>query len=156
MAIDVPGVGGRVTSVRPALAEFDDVAEVSRFRLVRGRPGSGDRGEPPASADELAAPRHDCEGEGTARCASRRSSRAPGETCVWPLVNTRATPARGASETLSFGEALALIGISRNTLYRLAAEGRIPGAQKLGKAWRFHRGTLLHFLAHPELYGRRR
>lgn len=59
-------------------------------------------------------------------------------------------------ETLSFAEALALVGVSRNTLYRLAAEARIPGAQRIGKTWRFHRATLLDFLAHPELYRQRR
>ncbi|MEZ4448952.1 MAG: helix-turn-helix domain-containing protein [Nannocystaceae bacterium] len=71
-----------------------------------------------------------------------RSSRAT----LWSSSRSRRTPA----------EALALVGVSRNTLYRLAHEGRIPGAQKLGTIWRFHRATLLDFLAHPELHRQRR
>ncbi|MCB9705526.1 MAG: helix-turn-helix domain-containing protein [Myxococcales bacterium] len=113
-----------------------------------------------ARAGEPASPRPKrCFGEGSARCDPRGQGqgRVRAHTCTWPASRTDDPPGPQAEgETLSFAEALALIGISRNTLYRLAAEGRIPGAQKLGKAWRFHRGTLLHFLAHPELYRRRR
>jgi excisionase family DNA binding protein len=48
--------------------------------------------------------------------------------------------------TIAFDEALALIGISRNTLYALVKKGKIPGARKLGSTWRFHREVLLEWL----------
>jgi len=40
-----------------------------------------------------------------------------------------------------------MIGVSRNTLYRLCKGHEIPGVRKVGKSWRFHRETLLNFLA---------
>lgn len=49
--------------------------------------------------------------------------------------------------TIRFGEALRLVGVSRNTFYRLLAEGRVPGARKLGNTWRIHRATFLAWLA---------
>ena len=55
---------------------------------------------------------------------------------------------------LDFQEARALLRVSRNTLYRLAAAGRLPGATKVGKSWRFHRALLLDWLAHPTQHPR--
>jgi len=49
--------------------------------------------------------------------------------------------------TISFSEALAIIGVSRNTLYKLISGKVIPGVRKLGGTWRFHRQTLLDWLA---------
>jgi excisionase family DNA binding protein len=49
--------------------------------------------------------------------------------------------------TISFHEARAIIGVSRNTLYRLLHAKKIPGVRKLGGTWRFHRATLLRWLA---------
>lgn len=53
---------------------------------------------------------------------------------------------RPAPLTIGFEEALALIGVSRNTLYGLARKGEIPGVRKLGNTWRFHREVLLEWL----------
>lgn len=55
------------------------------------------------------------------------------------------------SLTVAFAEARRLAGVSRNTFYKLAQRGVIPGAQKLGGTWRFHREKLLLFLACEEL-----
>lgn len=55
------------------------------------------------------------------------------------------------SVTISFEAARRLAGVSRNTFYKLAQRGQIPGAQKLGGTWRFHREKLLLFLACEEL-----
>lgn len=54
---------------------------------------------------------------------------------------------RPESLTLSFSEALPLTGLSRNTLYSLLKARKVPGASKLGNTWRFHRATLLAWLA---------
>lgn len=51
-----------------------------------------------------------------------------------------------ASLTISFREAVVLTGLSRNTLYKLIKAGEVPGAQKLGGWYRFHRGLLLAWL----------
>ena len=48
---------------------------------------------------------------------------------------------------ISFREALVIIGVSRNTLYSLLGRKVIPGVRKLGGTWRFHRQTLLDWLA---------
>jgi len=53
--------------------------------------------------------------------------------------------------TIDFQEARQLAGVSRNTLYKLVQRGLIPGAQKLGGTWRFHREKLVGFLACEEL-----
>lgn len=55
------------------------------------------------------------------------------------------------SLTIDFQEARQLTGVSRNTLYKLVQRGLIPGAQKLGGTWRFHREKLVGFLACEEL-----
>lgn len=36
--------------------------------------------------------------------------------------------------------------VAKSTLYKLAQEGKVPG-QKVGKHWRFHRGTIDKWLA---------
>jgi excisionase family DNA binding protein len=48
--------------------------------------------------------------------------------------------------TISFREALALTGLSRNTLYKLVKANKVPGAQKLGGWIRFHVGLLHEWL----------
>ena len=48
---------------------------------------------------------------------------------------------------LDFQEARALLRVSRNTLYRLLRAGEVPGARRVGKVWRFHQPTLLHWIA---------
>lgn len=49
--------------------------------------------------------------------------------------------------TITFDEARNLSGLSRNTLYRLLRAKKVPGAQKLGGTWRFHRETLVEWLS---------
>jgi len=49
--------------------------------------------------------------------------------------------------TIPFRTALVLTGLSRNTLYRMLRAQKVPGAQKLGGTWRFHRQTLMEWLA---------
>lgn len=48
-------------------------------------------------------------------------------------------------EFLSSAEARELLRISKNTLYRNAGAGRIPGALKVGGTWRFRRSALLRW-----------
>lgn len=48
--------------------------------------------------------------------------------------------------TITFREAVVLTGLSRNTLYKLVKAGEVPGAQKLGNWYRFHRALLLAWL----------
>lgn len=50
------------------------------------------------------------------------------------------------SLTITFREAVVLTGLSRNTLYKLVKAGEVPGAQKLGNWYRFHRALLLAWL----------
>lgn len=51
-----------------------------------------------------------------------------------------------SSDVLTVGEAADLLRIPRSSIYKLAQEGRIP-AQKVGRHWRFHRATLLKWVA---------
>jgi len=50
------------------------------------------------------------------------------------------------SDVLTVEEAAGLLKIPRSSIYKLAQEGRIP-AQKVGRHWRFHRVTLLKWVA---------
>jgi excisionase family DNA binding protein len=50
------------------------------------------------------------------------------------------------SDILTVEEAADLLKIPRSSVYKLAQEGRIP-AQKVGRHWRFHRPTLLRWVA---------
>ena len=50
------------------------------------------------------------------------------------------------SEILTIDETAALLKIPRSSVYRLAQQGKIP-AQKVGRHWRFHRGTLVKWIA---------
>lgn len=67
-----------------------------------------------------------------------------------PEDATRGRSALPASVTIPFREACAYTGLSRNTFYRLLDDGLVPGAQKLGGQWRFHREKLLRWLACEE------
>jgi excisionase family DNA binding protein len=51
-----------------------------------------------------------------------------------------------SNEILTVGEAAELLRIPRSTVYKLAQLGRIP-AQKVGRHWRFHRDTLVDWIA---------
>jgi len=83
-------------------------------------------------------------------------------TCVWlgepPPRSPNKVPPNDDAEILSFREALVLLKISRNTLYRLVHTGQIPGVRRVGRAWRFHRASLMRWLSCPdsERRGRRR
>ncbi len=50
------------------------------------------------------------------------------------------------NEILTLNEAAELLRIPRSSVYKLAREGKIP-AQKVGRHWRFHRETLINWIA---------
>ena len=50
------------------------------------------------------------------------------------------------NEILTLEETAELLRIPRSTVYKLAREGKIP-AQKVGRHWRFHRETLINWIA---------
>jgi excisionase family DNA binding protein len=50
------------------------------------------------------------------------------------------------SAVLTIEEAAELLKIPRSSVYKLARQGKIP-AQKVGRHWRFHRATLLKWIA---------
>jgi excisionase family DNA binding protein len=49
-------------------------------------------------------------------------------------------------EILTVGEAAELLRISRSAVYALSKRGELP-AQKVGRHWRFHRATLIDWIA---------
>ena len=50
------------------------------------------------------------------------------------------------NDILTIDEAAELLRIPRSSAYKLAQQGKIP-AQKVGRHWRFHRDTLLMWVA---------
>ena len=50
------------------------------------------------------------------------------------------------SDILTVDEAAEYLKIPRSSIYKLAQQGRIP-AQKVGRHWRFHRDTLVDWIA---------
>jgi len=50
------------------------------------------------------------------------------------------------SDILTVEEAAELLKIPRSSVYKLAQEGKIP-AKKVGRHWRFHRETLINWIA---------
>lgn len=50
-----------------------------------------------------------------------------------------------AGDILTIQELAAYLKISKSTLYKLVREGKIP-AQKIGRHWRFRRGTIDRWL----------
>lgn len=48
-------------------------------------------------------------------------------------------------EVLNFKEAVSFLKVGRNTLLKLAQEGKIP-SQRVGNQWRFSRQALLKWL----------
>ena len=89
-----------------------------------------------------------------------------GATCIWlgeaddgPVAKRRELLTEEQEpELLSFREALALLKVSRNTLYRQVHAGEIPGVRRVGRAWRFHRASLIRWLScsGPDTRGKRR
>lgn len=53
-------------------------------------------------------------------------------------------------EVMSFKEAAAFLKLNKNTLVKLAREGKIP-AQKAGKQWRFSKSALMKWLEGSQL-----
>ncbi|HEY4002574.1 MAG TPA: helix-turn-helix domain-containing protein [Candidatus Xenobia bacterium] len=49
------------------------------------------------------------------------------------------------NEVINFEEAVEVLKTSKPTLYRWMADGRVKGF-KVGRAWRFYRDDLQHFL----------
>jgi excisionase family DNA binding protein len=49
-------------------------------------------------------------------------------------------------EIMTITEVAQYLRISLSSLYKLAQDGKIP-AQKVGKHWRFHRQTLIDWIA---------
>ena len=50
------------------------------------------------------------------------------------------------NDILTLEETAELLRIPRSSVYKLAREGVIP-AQKVGRHWRFHRETLINWVA---------
>jgi excisionase family DNA binding protein len=50
-------------------------------------------------------------------------------------------------EILTAKEVASLLKIRISTVYKLAEEGKIPGRRIIGRFWRFHRDTLLKWVA---------
>jgi len=92
---------------------------------------------------------------GEAQCAPPEySSGFDTPTCIWlgeppdaSLAKKKVPREEPEAEYLSFREALAILRVSRNTLYRLVNAGEIPGARRVGRAWRFHRASLNRWLS---------
>jgi excisionase family DNA binding protein len=57
-------------------------------------------------------------------------------------------------EIMTITEAAQYLRISLSSLYKLAQDGKIP-AQKVGKHWRFHRQTLIDWIAAGNLQVRK-
>lgn len=55
-----------------------------------------------------------------------------------------------SSPILTIEEAADLLKIPVSSVYKLAQAGRIP-AQKVGRHWRFHRPTLIQWIASGQL-----
>ena len=49
-------------------------------------------------------------------------------------------------QVMTIDDLAAYLQVAKSTLYKLAQEGKVPG-QKVGKHWRFHRGTIDNWLA---------
>ena len=100
---------------------------------------------------------------GHAQCAPREKRVALDcPTCIWIGSTQPAVGSRSAelddTELLSFREALEVLRVSRNTLYKLVGADKIPGARRVGRAWRFHRASLVDWLSctGPGTHGRQR
>lgn len=59
-----------------------------------------------------------------------------------------------AAEVLTVAETAALLRISRNTVTRMARDGRLPG-YRFGDSWRFRRSALLEIITPASTQGSR-
>lgn len=64
--------------------------------------------------------------------------------------------AAGESEVLTVEEVAALLRLNRKTVYSMVQRNEIPGARECGRAIRFHRSTVLSWLASGSGRTRRR
>ena len=48
---------------------------------------------------------------------------------------------------LTVAEVATLLRVERKTVYALVSSGELPGARRLGRVIRFHRGAVLRWLA---------
>lgn len=53
-------------------------------------------------------------------------------------------------DILTVEETAELLRIPLSSVYKLAQQGKIP-AQKVGRHWRFHRDTLINWIAGPPI-----
>jgi excisionase family DNA binding protein len=70
----------------------------------------------------------------------------------WLFKRRHFSMEKALNEILTVEEAAELLRFPRSTVYKLAQRGKIP-AQKVGRHWRFHRATLIDWIAgknHPE------
>lgn len=68
---------------------------------------------------------------------------------IWqyiPIIDKGETMAEAEGEILTLDEVAAYLKAGKRTVYRLAAEGRLP-AFKLGGTWRFRRSDLDEWIA---------
>ena len=52
-------------------------------------------------------------------------------------------------EVMTIDDLAVYLQLSKSSLYKLVQDGRIPG-KKIGRHWRFHRGTIDQWLARAE------
>ena len=84
---------------------------------------------------------------GTATCEPFGPKGEGPATATCTAEPPRATGVGLEALLLNFEEVQALLRVSKNTLSRLASSGQIPGARKIGRAWRFRRDLLVEWLA---------
>jgi len=58
-----------------------------------------------------------------------------------------AAPPPVEPEVLTVPELAGLLRMNTKVIYDLVAQGRVPGATKVGRAWRVHRPTVVAWLA---------
>jgi len=95
---------------------------------------------------------------GTASCdLPGRSGGGDASTSTCTASSPWPTTSGSEAPLMTFDEVLALLRLSKNTLSRLASSGQIPGARKIGRAWRFRRDLLVEWLAcsAPRIHTRR-
>jgi excisionase family DNA binding protein len=63
-----------------------------------------------------------------------------------PRSSRRTRLAQMPKEILDVGGAAGLLGVSTHTVYQLARKGSLPGT-RVGREWRFHRQTLIDWVA---------
>jgi excisionase family DNA binding protein len=65
---------------------------------------------------------------------------------MWLFKRKHISMEKAFDEILAISEAAALLRVPQPGVHKLAQLGRIP-AQKAGRYWRFHRATLIDWIA---------